>query len=106
MHEVLDKEQLDSALRYDVELVFEEIVSNIVHYGTVDGRELDVCIAVEARAKPTNRGGATQPRRPLSNVQASVAVAFVTSKHGMARFRRVGKSSGSRFALRGGSAIA
>jgi hypothetical protein len=35
-----------------------------------------------------------------------VAVAFVTTKHGMARFRRVGKSSGSRFALRGGSAIA
>jgi serine/threonine-protein kinase RsbW len=50
LREALDKEQLDSAPRYNVELVFEEIVSNIINYGTADGRGLNVRVALEARA--------------------------------------------------------
>jgi serine/threonine-protein kinase RsbW len=50
LHEALDKEQLDSASRYRVELVFEEIVSNIINYGSVDGREPDVLVTLDAHA--------------------------------------------------------
>ena len=46
----LDNEQLDSASRYNVELVFEEIVSNIMHHGPVGGREPDVRVTLETRA--------------------------------------------------------
>jgi serine/threonine-protein kinase RsbW len=46
----LDAHTLDAAVRYNVELVFEEIVDNIVSHGAVDGRELDVRVTLEARA--------------------------------------------------------
>jgi len=47
LREALDSEQLDGAPRYNVELVFEEIVSNIVNYGAADGRELHVRVTLE-----------------------------------------------------------
>jgi len=43
----LDGEGLDPAPRYNVELVFEEIVANIVAHGAVDGREQDVRVTLE-----------------------------------------------------------
>ncbi len=43
----LDGEGLDPAPRYNVELVFEEIVANIVAHGAVDGREPDVRVTLE-----------------------------------------------------------
>ncbi len=50
LHEALDREQLDGAPRYNLEVVFEEIVSNIINYGAADGREPDVCVVLETRA--------------------------------------------------------
>jgi anti-sigma regulatory factor (Ser/Thr protein kinase) len=47
LREALDSERLDSAPRYNVELVFEEIVSNIVRYGAVGGHELRVWVTLE-----------------------------------------------------------
>jgi anti-sigma regulatory factor (Ser/Thr protein kinase) len=44
---VLDAKHLDGAPRYNVELVFEEIVSNIVRYGAVDGCELHLLVTLE-----------------------------------------------------------
>lgn len=49
LHEALDRERLHSVPRYNVELVFEEIVSNIIHYGAEDGHTLDVCVVLDAR---------------------------------------------------------
>jgi serine/threonine-protein kinase RsbW len=49
LRDALDSEHLDGASRYNVELVFEEIVSNIVRYGAVKGRELRVCVTLEPR---------------------------------------------------------
>jgi len=43
----LDGEGLDPAPRYNVELVFEEIVANIVAHGAVDGRKPDVRVTLE-----------------------------------------------------------
>jgi serine/threonine-protein kinase RsbW len=48
--EALDAADLDGACRYKVELVFDEVVSNIVHYGAPDGRILDICFALEVRS--------------------------------------------------------
>src|SRR5579863_2408487 len=45
----LDAEQLDDAPRYNAELVFEEIVANIVSHGAVDGREPEVRVTLEPR---------------------------------------------------------
>jgi len=45
----LDAERLDAALRYNAELVFEEIVANIVNHGAADGREVDVRCTLEPR---------------------------------------------------------
>ena len=50
LREALDDERLNGAARYNIELVFEEIVSNIIHYGAVDGREPDVCVRLDAGA--------------------------------------------------------
>jgi serine/threonine-protein kinase RsbW len=44
----LDAERLEGAARYDVELVFEEIVANIVGHGARNGREPDVRVTLEA----------------------------------------------------------
>jgi anti-sigma regulatory factor (Ser/Thr protein kinase) len=44
----LDAANLDAPCRYGVELVFDEVVTNIVHYGSPEGRSLaiDVTVAV------------------------------------------------------------
>jgi len=46
----LDAQRLDAALRYNTELVFEEIVDNIVSHGHVPDGELDVRVQLEIRA--------------------------------------------------------
>jgi anti-sigma regulatory factor (Ser/Thr protein kinase) len=46
----LDAQRLDGIARYNVELVFEEVISNIVRYGAIDGRELHVRVTLEARS--------------------------------------------------------
>jgi serine/threonine-protein kinase RsbW len=46
----LDEERLDPTARYNVELVFEEIVANIVLHGATDAREPDVCVTLEGQA--------------------------------------------------------
>jgi anti-sigma regulatory factor (Ser/Thr protein kinase) len=45
----LDAAGLKGAARYNSELVFEEIVDNIVSHGAVDGRELEVRVTLEVR---------------------------------------------------------
>ena len=45
----LDAERLEGAARYDVELVFEEIVANIVGHGARNGRHPGVCVELETR---------------------------------------------------------
>jgi anti-sigma regulatory factor (Ser/Thr protein kinase) len=47
----LDAQQLGPAARYNVELVFEEIVANIVRHGGTDGREVDVLVTLELGAE-------------------------------------------------------
>jgi anti-sigma regulatory factor (Ser/Thr protein kinase) len=46
----LDAEPLDAGPRYQVELVFEEIVANIVRHGAVGGRTPDVRVRLELDA--------------------------------------------------------
>jgi serine/threonine-protein kinase RsbW len=50
LRRILQGANLDCAPRYNAELVFEEIVANIVNYGAADGRELDVRVTLESRA--------------------------------------------------------
>lgn len=45
----LDTQRLGGIPRYNVELVFEEVISNIVRYGAIDGRELHVRVTLEPR---------------------------------------------------------
>ncbi|GAC1453150.1 MAG: hypothetical protein PVS2B3_07370 [Steroidobacteraceae bacterium] len=47
----LDEQRLAGAARYNTELVFEELVANIVSHGAADGRELDVRVTLETRAE-------------------------------------------------------
>lgn len=47
--ELLEAEQLDAAARYNTELVFEEIVANLVKHAAAPDRELDVRVIVESR---------------------------------------------------------
>jgi serine/threonine-protein kinase RsbW len=47
LHAALDAERLAGATRYDVELVFEEIVANIVGHGARKGREPDVHLTLD-----------------------------------------------------------
>jgi anti-sigma regulatory factor (Ser/Thr protein kinase) len=47
---VLDAERLDSASRFSAELIFEEVIANIIRHGAPDGRQLDVRVTLEARA--------------------------------------------------------
>jgi serine/threonine-protein kinase RsbW len=44
----LDAEELGAAARYNVELVFEEIVANIVNYGAVPGQDLQVHVTLQS----------------------------------------------------------
>lgn len=50
LREALDVEGLEGAARYNAELVFEEIVANIVKHGARKGREPDVCVSLQALA--------------------------------------------------------
>lgn len=45
----LDAERLEGATRYDAELVFEEIVANIVGHGARNGRGPDVHFTLDTR---------------------------------------------------------
>ena len=47
LQEVLDAAGLDGAPRFHAELVFEEMVANIVKHGAVNGRAPDVCVSFE-----------------------------------------------------------
>ena len=44
----LDAVRLDGATRYNAELVFEEVVANVVGHGAPDGHALEVRFTVEA----------------------------------------------------------
>ena len=46
----LDAVRLDGATRYNAELVFEEVVANIVGHGAPDGHALEVRFTLEIRA--------------------------------------------------------
>jgi anti-sigma regulatory factor (Ser/Thr protein kinase) len=45
---MLDAQQLDAAARYNAELVFEEIVANLVKHAAPADRELDVRVVLES----------------------------------------------------------
>jgi len=47
LRHALDREALDAAARYDCELIFEEIVDNIVSHGAVGNRAPDVHVTLE-----------------------------------------------------------
>src|SRR5262245_19602425 len=47
LRQCLDAEKLGAAPRYNVELVFEEIVANIVSYGAIPGQELQVHVTLQ-----------------------------------------------------------
>ena len=49
LREALDAHGLAGAPRFDTELVFEEVVANIVNHGALPGRTLDVRVTLEAR---------------------------------------------------------
>jgi anti-sigma regulatory factor (Ser/Thr protein kinase) len=46
----LDAQGVTGALRYNAELVFEEITANIVEHGAPDRHELHVCVTLEVCA--------------------------------------------------------
>ena len=45
----LDAVRLDGATRYNAELVFEEVVANVVGHGAPDGHALEVRFTLEIR---------------------------------------------------------
>jgi anti-sigma regulatory factor (Ser/Thr protein kinase) len=47
LQEALDEARLGGGPRFHAELVFEEMVANIINHGAADGRELDVCVTFE-----------------------------------------------------------
>ena len=79
----LDAERLDGAPRYNTELVFEELVANIVSHGAADGREVDVRFTLEPRPEamiltfeddgvPFDPRGRPDPAPPSSLEEAKV----------------------------------
>jgi anti-sigma regulatory factor (Ser/Thr protein kinase) len=50
LRRILQATELSSASRHNAELIFEELVANIVKHGAPDGRELDVRVTFESRA--------------------------------------------------------
>ena len=50
LQEALDAAGVAGAPRFQAELVFEELVANIVNHGAVDGRPLTVGVTFETRA--------------------------------------------------------
>jgi serine/threonine-protein kinase RsbW len=51
LRRALEAQQLGPAACYNVELVFEEIVANILRYGATDGRRVDVNVTLELSAE-------------------------------------------------------
>ena len=49
LRHALDREQLSAIARYNAELVFEEIIANIVGHGARKGRQPDVRVTLESR---------------------------------------------------------
>ena len=47
LRRALDGEPMAAAARYNVELVFEEIVANVLRYGAPDGRKVDLCVTLD-----------------------------------------------------------
>lgn len=83
LRHALDREALNATTRYNAELVFEEIVANIVGHGARNGREPDVCVTLEARPDsivlifdddgvPFDPRGLPDPVKPKSLEEAKV----------------------------------
>ncbi|MBV8496978.1 MAG: ATP-binding protein [Gammaproteobacteria bacterium] len=47
MRAALDKLRLEGGPRYNAELVFEEVIANIIGHGAPDGHELSISVALE-----------------------------------------------------------
>ena len=65
----LDGQSLGAAARYNVELVFEEILANILRHGATDGHKLDVLVMLELAPDSISLtfeddGAAFDPRTP------------------------------------------
>jgi serine/threonine-protein kinase RsbW len=83
LRHALDREALNASTRYNAELVFEEIVANIVGHGARNGREPDVRVTLEARPDsivlifdddglPFDPRGLPDPVKPKSLEEARV----------------------------------
>ena len=80
---VLDAERLEGAPRYNSELVFEEIVDNIISHSAAPGEELDVRVTLEVRPDtiiltfedngvPFDPRGLPDPQPPKSLEEAKI----------------------------------
>jgi anti-sigma regulatory factor (Ser/Thr protein kinase) len=83
LREALDAERVAGKARYDTELVFEEIIANIVAHGAHKDRETDVRVTVETRADsivlifsddglPFDPRGQPEPVTPKSLAEAKI----------------------------------
>lgn len=83
LREALDGERFGAPLRYNIELVFEEIVANIVGYGAPDGHPLQVAVLLavnpdaivltfEDNGVAFDPRSCAQPERPASLDEARV----------------------------------
>jgi anti-sigma regulatory factor (Ser/Thr protein kinase) len=83
LRHALDGEALNATTRYNTELVFEEIVANIVGHGARKGREPDVRVTLEAHPDsivlifdddgvPFDPRGRPDPVKPKSLEEAKV----------------------------------
>lgn len=79
----LDAEHLQGPSRYNAELVFEEIVDNIISHGATDGRELRVNVTLESLSDaivlkfeddgmPFDPRGRPDPEPPKSLAEAKI----------------------------------
>ncbi len=77
------RSRLEGAARYDAELVFEEIVANIIGHGARNGRQPDVQVTLETRADslllilsddgvPFDPRGLPDPVMPKSLAEAKI----------------------------------
>lgn len=83
LREALDVEGLEGAARYNTELVFEEIIANLVKHGAHNGRVPEVRVTLQARADsielifaddgvPFDPRGRPDPVMPQSLAQAKI----------------------------------
>jgi serine/threonine-protein kinase RsbW len=54
LRRALDVQHVGGATRYNIELVFEEIVANMLRHGATDGRRLEVRATLELGAESIN----------------------------------------------------